>query len=231
MRVLVTGAAGFIGRALVDALAAQPQTSAASAQNPSFVLTDRVERPSGSPPGASWCRGEIDDPALHRPVVRRTGRRRLPPRRRRQRRGRGGLRARQAREPRCDDRAARTLPRAGRRRRPGRPRRLRQLDRGVRDAAAGPHRRCDAARTDPELRRPQARLRAADRRLHAARLRRRPRAAAVGRRRAAAARERRAVGLQQRSDPRAARRTRLRLSGVDPTRRSGSSRSATRSPT
>jgi nucleoside-diphosphate-sugar epimerase len=64
MRVLVTGAAGFIGRALVDALAARLDTFGASAQNPSFVLTDRVERPSGSPPDASWCRGEIDDPAL-----------------------------------------------------------------------------------------------------------------------------------------------------------------------
>ena len=48
---------------------------------------------------------------------------------------------------------------------------------------------------------------------HAARLHRRPRAAPVGRRRPAAAGERRAVGLQQRLDPRAARRTRLRLPG------------------
>ena len=64
MRVLVTGAAGFIGRALVDALAAQPGAFGASARDTSFVLTDRVERPSGVPPDASWVRGEIDDPAL-----------------------------------------------------------------------------------------------------------------------------------------------------------------------
>jgi len=64
MRVLVTGAAGFIGRALVDALAARRGASGVPAQNPSFAWTDRVERPSGSPPDASWCRGEIDDPAL-----------------------------------------------------------------------------------------------------------------------------------------------------------------------
>jgi D-erythronate 2-dehydrogenase len=64
MRVLVTGAAGFIGRALVGALAARQQASAAAWQDPSFVLTDRVDRPPGAPPSATWVRGEIDDPAL-----------------------------------------------------------------------------------------------------------------------------------------------------------------------
>jgi len=64
MRVLVTGACGFIGRALVDALAARPDQIGATPGGLSLVLTDRVEARSAAPPTASWMPGEIDDPAL-----------------------------------------------------------------------------------------------------------------------------------------------------------------------
>jgi len=65
MRVLVTGAGGFIGLALVDALAgAKTDFFGAVPSDFSLALTDRVERPVGAPPGASWTRGEIDDLAL-----------------------------------------------------------------------------------------------------------------------------------------------------------------------
>ena len=64
MRVLVTGACGFIGRALVDALAAKPESIGSAPCSLSLALTDRVEAPAAAPPTASWTRGEIDDPAL-----------------------------------------------------------------------------------------------------------------------------------------------------------------------
>jgi nucleoside-diphosphate-sugar epimerase len=64
MRVLVTGACGFIGRALVDALAAKPEKIGSAPGTLSLALTDRAEAPKAAPPTASWTRGEIDDPAL-----------------------------------------------------------------------------------------------------------------------------------------------------------------------
>jgi nucleoside-diphosphate-sugar epimerase len=64
MRVLVTGACGFIGRALVDALAAKPEKIGSVPGTLSLALTDRAEAPKAAPPTASWTRGEIDDPAL-----------------------------------------------------------------------------------------------------------------------------------------------------------------------
>jgi nucleoside-diphosphate-sugar epimerase len=64
MRVLVTGACGFIGRALVDALAAKPEKIGSAQRTLSLALTDRAEAPKAAPPTASWTRGEIDDPAL-----------------------------------------------------------------------------------------------------------------------------------------------------------------------
>jgi nucleoside-diphosphate-sugar epimerase len=71
-RILVTGAAGYLGRALVDALvhpvpggapgvrdaAAPVHTTAA------LVLTDRAAPPHGPPPGTRWIGGDIGDPAL-----------------------------------------------------------------------------------------------------------------------------------------------------------------------
>jgi nucleoside-diphosphate-sugar epimerase len=64
MRVLVTGACGFIGRALVDALAAKPEKIGSAPGTLSLALTDRAEAPKAAPSTASWTRGEIDDPAL-----------------------------------------------------------------------------------------------------------------------------------------------------------------------
>jgi nucleoside-diphosphate-sugar epimerase len=64
MRVLVTGACGFIGRALVDAFAAKPEKIGSAPGTLSLALTDRAEAPKAAPPTASWTRGEIDDPAL-----------------------------------------------------------------------------------------------------------------------------------------------------------------------
>ena len=131
-----------------------------------------------------------------RPPVRDAGRPRLPPRRRRQRRRRGRLRRRPARQPRRDDRCCSTRCRAQARR--GGPvvaLRLGELDRRLRHAAAGAHRRRDARRAPSLSYGTHKRVcRAADRRLHPARRHRRPRAAAVRCRRAAAAAERRALG-------------------------------------
>jgi nucleoside-diphosphate-sugar epimerase len=64
MRVLVTGACGFIGRALVDALAAKPEKIGSAPGTLSLALTDRAEAPEAAPRTASSTRGEIDDPAL-----------------------------------------------------------------------------------------------------------------------------------------------------------------------
>jgi nucleoside-diphosphate-sugar epimerase len=64
MRVLVTGACGFIGRALVDAFAAKPEKIGSAPGTLSLALTDRAEAPKAAPSTASWTRGEIDDPAL-----------------------------------------------------------------------------------------------------------------------------------------------------------------------
>jgi len=58
MRVLVTGAAGYLGSALVRALARE------SHADDHLVLTDRVA-PVGAPQRARIETGEIDDPALH----------------------------------------------------------------------------------------------------------------------------------------------------------------------
>ena len=77
-RVLVTGAAGYLGRALVDALrraapdgatgvgaaAAPARASAARAASAALVLTDRAAPPDGAPPGTQWIAGDIGDPAL-----------------------------------------------------------------------------------------------------------------------------------------------------------------------
>jgi len=67
MRVLVTGAAGFIGQALTAALRAQAAQAGAadvSARPPTFMLTDRLE-PGTSVPSTRWLTGDIADPALH----------------------------------------------------------------------------------------------------------------------------------------------------------------------
>jgi D-erythronate 2-dehydrogenase len=77
-RILVTGAAGYLGRALVDALIHASPTGAsgasgasgvsgatgATAAAPVLVLTDRAATPHGMPPGTQWIGGDIGDPAL-----------------------------------------------------------------------------------------------------------------------------------------------------------------------
>jgi len=59
-RIVVTGAAGYIGRALVDAL----RTSSASSAAAALVLTDRAPAPPALPAGAHWIAGDIADAAL-----------------------------------------------------------------------------------------------------------------------------------------------------------------------
>ena len=230
MRVLVTGAAGFIGTRAGRRTRGAAGTFGASAQNSSFVLTRSVERPSGSPLDARWCSGEIDDPALvdrlfdepvdvvfHLAGVVS-----------------GAAEADYALGKRVNLDATIAL-----------------LERCRAQAAGGgpvvrfvyassiavfgtplPARIDDATAPEPTLSY-GAHKRACELLIDDCTRRGFSTAARCGcrRRRAAAARERRAVGLQQRPDPRAARRTRLRAVRWRPTRRSGSSRSATRSPT
>jgi len=67
MRVLVTGAGGFIGQALVAALSERASPGSAAADRTparSFVLTDRVE-PRTSPPRSRSEIGDIADAGLH----------------------------------------------------------------------------------------------------------------------------------------------------------------------
>jgi nucleoside-diphosphate-sugar epimerase len=67
MRVLVTGAAGFIGQALTAALrepAAQADAAHACASPPTFLLTDRLA-PRTALPSTRWMTGDIADPTLH----------------------------------------------------------------------------------------------------------------------------------------------------------------------
>jgi nucleoside-diphosphate-sugar epimerase len=86
-------------------------------------------------PATRWVTGDIADPALHDRLFAEPVETIFHLCRHRQRRGRSGLRARQAREPRRDDRAARALPRT----------RLRRADR-CRVSSTPARSPCSAAR-------------------------------------------------------------------------------------
>ena len=143
MRVLVTGAAGFIGRALVHALRVghdvdrdrprrrrhrRPRrTSTASSPTARSTASSISPRSSAAPPRPT------STPAGASTSTRRSA---------------------------CSIAAARRRARGG----PVGALRPRELDRGLRHAAAGAHRRRHRAGAEPQLRHPQARRRAAHRR-------------------------------------------------------------------
>ena len=135
MHVLITGGAGFLGKALAARLLQRGQLSAATAAT---NRSTRSRSPTSSgPKGCDDPRiaqviGDIADRALLERVIDAGHHRHLPPRGRRQRPGGGGLRPRHAREPRRHARAARGLPRGGPPAAPG----VRQLGRGLRRRAA-----------------------------------------------------------------------------------------------
>lgn len=64
MRVLVTGAAGFLGRALARALVAEARAAGPAGSGPEFMLTDRAAVGESGAERARTLAGDIGDPAL-----------------------------------------------------------------------------------------------------------------------------------------------------------------------
>ena len=241
MEVLITGAAGFIGRALVARLRAGADAvrcaRAARSARSRLVLCDvgpaprrRRRRPCAGDGRRRRARIDWRHRQRRRPrtssatlAERRYGLR-LPSRRRRQRRRRGRFRSRHCAStstaPATSSRRWRTARRqaASWRRPPAADGRC-----GWCMPARSPSTACrsparidddDPALADALLRRAEARERAADQRHVPARLRRRPQPAAERRGGAPAAAQRRAVRLQQRPHPRAAGRPAGGLAGL-----------------
>ena len=206
MRILITGAAGMVGRKLIARLA--KDGTLAAARSPRSTCTTSCRRRRRRMDGVSVAihTGDLADAGARRELVASRPDVDLPSRRHRLGRGGGQFRSRLPRQSRRHAGAVRCRPAGGLRA----ARRLHLVDRGVRRAVPGCHTRRIPSDAADLLRHAEADGRGAAGRLFQARLLRRHRHPAADHLRAAGQAEQGGLGLLLRHHPRAAEPARRR---------------------